>query len=178
LRKLRPKFLGRLSPLFMLMFVGQDVADTKRRMQDRYLRRQVLKKYASALDTIGKGLLVGSGLLGLGVMAHDLISYFRARRSADRLMHLMAEKDPVLSQVDRRELEQYLRLLLDVSPELAANPMLLRAVLRQMATYEGADPGALLHLSDLASQMGYRPLRTRLIDTHRLMADVGRNLVE
>lgn len=112
-----------------------------------------LMKTAGALDTLSKLVLIGSGLIGATAAGMELYEQIKKRKASDRIFKNIVKKDPYLSQLPEEELNDYYRTIKEVSPTIASNPLLLRTALKQMATYEGADPNSILMMSKLESEI-------------------------
>ena len=110
---------------------------------------QRLMKTASTLDTMSKLVLIGGGLLGIAGAGAEIAGHLQRRIKARRTFEKVVKKDPYLSQLPREELEEYFETVKDISPTIASNPLLLRTTLKQMATYEGADPSSIRLLGEI-----------------------------
>ena len=95
-----------------------------------------------------KNILSGAGLASLGVgLAFEMGRYLHKRKllasTREQAMQAFEQAvagDPHLQQYPREQLLQYLQAILEIAPNVASNPVLLRQLLKQVATYGGIDP--------------------------------------
>ena len=120
---------------------------------NRYKNRfnQNMFKQASSLDTLSKVVTIGGGLLGTAVAGYELYEQIAKRLTAKKMFQSVVERDPYLSQLPKKDLEEYFETISHVSPTIASNPLLLRTTLRQMASYEGADPSSIKLFTEVES---------------------------
>jgi len=108
-----------------------------------------------------KNILAGTGLASLGLgLAFEVGRYIHkrqvlsnAKEQAIKNFEQVIASDPHLQQYPKEELMQYLNTLLQVAPNVAADPVLLRQALKQIATYGGVDPQSAKVLSELDEQI-------------------------
>jgi len=131
---------------------------------------QKLIKQASDLGAISKALAIASGILGISTAGYELFEQLAKKRASKKLFKRIVKRDPYLSQVPEEELREYFETLTQVSPTIAANPILLRTALRQMVSYEGADPASIKMLTEVEQESQNPLLRPLLRLSERMLA--------
>jgi hypothetical protein len=158
--------------LFHKLMVIPDLWEGKQLAQENFWKGVAkmanmpgLQKFAMDWRT----LLGIAGLLGVGAgVAHEIYLHHKKVRMheeavnrARQLFSQVVQSDPYLSQQDPKELEQIFETILQVAPLAAANPLMLRQLLRQATTYGGIDPNAALSLSELNDRIAQTQLPLR-----------------
>jgi hypothetical protein len=150
-----------------LIFGSMDFVEGKEIAEQNFWRG--FQKMATANIPNLKSILAGLALASAGAgAAYEIYRHYKHNKihregaqKARRIFQQVVQSDPYLAQQDPQVLQEYFETLLQVAPNVAANPLLLKQTLKQALTYGGIDPQSAKLLSDLNERIVSVQMPTR-----------------